>query len=250
MDLNEQGRTGTPVQTRHFWELARADFLMRLLRRRIGGGEGTLLDFGCGDGYLLRRMAAELPRWRFRAVDAAFDAGTMRELETAAPGRIRAERALDVAILPEVSCVTLFDVLEHLEDDAGVLKMLAGGLPRGAVLLITVPAGSRLYGEHDRRLRHFRRYDRADLAAVLGRSGLEVLECRSFFCSLYPVRLLELARGSAGGGIGGGAISPGGLNALLHRLFYCEAVLEGVPAACGLHLPGLSLEAVCRISVS
>lgn len=91
MDLNEQGRTGTPVQTRHFWELARADFLMRLLRRRIGGGEGTLLDFGCGDGYLLRRMAAELPRWRFRAVDAAFDAGTMRELETAAPGRIRAE---------------------------------------------------------------------------------------------------------------------------------------------------------------
>ena len=47
MDLNEQGRTGTPVQTRHFWELARADFLMRLLRRRIGGGEGTLLDFGC-----------------------------------------------------------------------------------------------------------------------------------------------------------------------------------------------------------
>ena len=210
---------------------------MRLLRRRIGGGEGTLLDFGCGDGYLLRRMAAELPRWRFRAVDAAFDAGTMRELETAAPGRIRAERALDAAILPEVSCVTLFDVLEHLKDDAGFLKMLAGGLPRGAVLLITVPAGSRLYGEHD-------------LAAVLERSGLEVLECRSFFCSLYPVRLLELMRGSAGGGIGGGAISPGWLNALLHRLFYCEAVLEGVPAACGLHLPGLSLEAVCRISVS
>lgn len=146
--------------------------------------------------------------------------------------------------------MTLFDVLEHLEDDAGFLKMLAGGLPRGAELLITVPAGSRLYGEHDRRLRHFRRYDRIGLAAVLERSGVEVLECRSFFCSLYPVRLLEVLRGSAGGGIGGGAISPGWLNALLHRLFYCEAVLEGVPAACGLHLPGLSLEAVCRISVS
>lgn len=142
--------------------------------------------------------------------------------------------------------VTLFDVLEHIEDDAAFLRSVRDMVPAGTLFFLTVPAGARLFGEHDRKLRHFRRYDHGALRLLLERSGLRILETGSFFQTLYWFRCLELLFGRRSPGVGGGAISPRWLNVCLRNFLRLEAGFETRQAWSRLRLPGLSLEAICR----
>ncbi len=138
-------------------------------------------------------------------------------------------------------------MLEHIENDRDFLCSLRERVCPGTLFFITVPAGGRLYGEHDRKLRHFRRYDRGDFRRLLEACGFEILEMCSFFTTLYLIRRLERLCGiRMGGEVGSGAVSPRFLNGALRAALYAEARLEVIPARTGLRLPGLSLEAVCR----
>lgn len=247
MDLSERHSDFSGERERHFWELARADFLLHLLKKHLPPErEGTLLDIGCGDGYLLHRMGEAYPSRKFAAVDPALDSERIARIEATVPGRLRAMRELPPETAGNADAVTLFDLLEHIEDDRNFLRSLSDDAAPGTLFFITVPAGSRLYGEHDRRLRHFRRYDRSNFRGLLKESQLEILELRSFFSALYPIRQLELLCGRTGGDVGAGAVSPPLLNAALRSMLYMEARLEAIPARIGFRLPGLSLEAVCR----
>lgn len=69
------------------------------------------------------------------------------------------------------SCVCL-NVLEHLADDRKALAAMASILPRGGTIVLLVPAFAALYGPIDRNLGHYRRYNRAAIAALAGATGL------------------------------------------------------------------------------
>ena len=68
--------------------------------------------------------------------------------------------------------VCAFEVLEHLDDDRGALERWQRFLRPGGWLLVSVPAGRDRMGPADRHAGHVRRYDRADLEAVLTAAGL------------------------------------------------------------------------------
>ena len=121
MDLSEERIRFRQDGERHFWELARADFLVRLLGRRLPPGPGTILDIGCGDGYLLRRLGAAFPERRFAAVDPAAGPERTAELEALLPGRVSVSTGVNPQSAAAADTVTLFDVLEHIEDDAAFL---------------------------------------------------------------------------------------------------------------------------------
>ena len=246
MDLSEERIRFRQDGERHFWELARADFLVRLLGRRLPPGPGTILDIGCGDGYLLRRLGAAFPERRFAAVDPAAGPERTAELEALLPGRVSVSTGVNPQSAAAADTVTLFDVLEHIEDDAAFLRSVRDMVPAGTLFFLTVPAGARLFGEHDRKLRHFRRYDHGALRLLLERSGLRILETGSFFQTLYWFRCLELLFGRRSPGVGGGAISPRWLNVCLRNFLRLEAGFETRQAWSRLRLPGLPLEAICR----
>jgi SAM-dependent methyltransferase len=72
-----------------------------------------------------------------------------------------------------------FNVLEHIQDDVGALRSVAGLLRPGGRLGLLVPGGgNRLYGTMDALDRHFRRYTHAQLAARLQAAGYEVVSIR------------------------------------------------------------------------
>ena len=75
------------------------------------------------------------------------------------------------------SCVCL-NVLEHIEDDCGALRAMAGLLPAGGVIVLLVPAFLALYGPTDRNLGHYRRYDRRSLRKLAEAAGLHVKKLR------------------------------------------------------------------------
>jgi SAM-dependent methyltransferase len=68
--------------------------------------------------------------------------------------------------------VCAFEVLEHVEDDAGALRQWTRHLRPGGWLLVTVPGGRKRFGPGDERMGHLRRYDPEDLRAVMEEAGL------------------------------------------------------------------------------
>ena len=73
----------------------------------------------------------------------------------------------------KVDTVIALDVLEHFEDDSRIIKMVRDHLRTGGNLVIKVPAQAHLFGEIDRASGHYRRYDGADLDALLRSEGFE-----------------------------------------------------------------------------
>lgn len=78
----------------------------------------------------------------------------------------------------------LFDVLEHVPDDAGALAWVGEHLAPGGIAVVTVPAFRFLWTEQDDVVLHLRRYTPAMLAAALPR-GLRVVHLTCFNVFLF-----------------------------------------------------------------
>jgi 2-polyprenyl-3-methyl-5-hydroxy-6-metoxy-1,4-benzoquinol methylase len=59
------------------------------------------------------------------------------------------------------------DVLEHIEDDRAELQWVSRHLRPGGHIVIVSPAHAFLYSEFDRKIGHFRRYDKRSLRSVV-----------------------------------------------------------------------------------
>ncbi|MEL6430381.1 MAG: class I SAM-dependent methyltransferase [Planctomycetota bacterium] len=93
------------------------------------------------------------------------------------------ERRLDTVIH--------LDVLEHLEDDAGILALFHRVLVPGGRLLLKVPAHRFLFGTLDEASLHYRRYGKRDLRAKLEAAGFEVERLRAMNLAAVGPYLLK-----------------------------------------------------------
>lgn len=200
------------VEDRHWWFVGRRAVVAALLERAMGrpgnglppapdrsaGGAGPrILDVGCGTGGMLPLLA------RFGAVTGidseplALDYCRKRGITDLHPQEgFTAPGSYDL--------VTLFDVLEHVPDEAGFLAWIRGLLKPGGRLVITVPAFQWLWSRHDELNHHQRRYTRGRLLAALRGAGFQVERASYFNFWLFPAAVAtRLAdgrthRGSAG----------------------------------------------------
>ncbi|MDR3166145.1 MAG: class I SAM-dependent methyltransferase [Synergistaceae bacterium] len=90
-----------------------------------------------------------------------------------------------------VEAVGLFDVLEHIEDDAVFLKNLRELLIEDGFLYMTVPAHQYLWSESDK-CGHFRRYELPELREKVKTAGYAVDFVSYFFWFMpFPIFLLR-----------------------------------------------------------
>lgn len=181
---------------------ARRRFLSRLVLRFVPPG-ARVLDVGCGDGWL----GGVLPGRAWLGVEpnpVLLEMGRARGLSVL-PGRAEFLPFPDASF--DAAC--LFDVLEHLGDDAAALREARRVLRPGGVLLASVPLHPGVWSAHDEACGHLRRYRRGELARLLEASGFRVLERRFFVSLLLPAACLARRLGSGG---------PGRLPGLLDRL--------------------------------
>lgn len=66
------------------------------------------------------------------------------------------------------------NVIEHIEDDRGVIRNASSMLRPGGKLIVLVPAYQSLYNKLDLSLGHYRRYSKRQLAVLFEQSGLTV----------------------------------------------------------------------------
>ena len=233
-----------------------------LIDRHVPLGPGAVaLDIGCGDTFVVERLAAEKPQASFYAVDTALTDDLLAQYR----GRLQTRNvfvssSLDTLQPPvrrDVSLVLLMDVIEHIGDDRGFLTSLLARpfIGPGSHVLVTVPSYQSLFCSHDEFLGHYRRYSNRQLRLLLERSGLTVLDIGYFFASLLPMRVAQVIKERLLGvqaenrttGLvtwKGGA----GVTSFLRRLLIADATLTASLRRIGVTMPGLSNYAVCRKS--
>ena len=105
----------------------------------------TLVDFGCGDGYFMERVAREVPTMQLVGVDCSTNSLNIAQAACARSDygqRISLVRA-DLASTPLASAsadiAVCSEVVEHLLDDTSVLREIYRVMRPGGVLLLTTP---------------------------------------------------------------------------------------------------------------
>jgi SAM-dependent methyltransferase len=129
----------------HWWFQGRRAILLAELARLLPGGGRRVAEIGCGSGGLLEAL---------KSLGTAVGV----EMDPALRGIARA-RGLDVRAgsLPDDipleagrwDAACLFDVLEHVTDEAGALRACRRLLAPGGRLVVTVPAYAWLWSRHD-----------------------------------------------------------------------------------------------------
>ena len=189
------------LEDRHWWHEGRRRVLESVLKALNLPASAAVLDVGCGSGGNLALLA------RFGRL-VAIEPDTWSRGMAAARGLCE----VDAGALPDdvpfghgsFDLITVLDVLEHVEDEAGSLEKLNALLKEGGRLLVTVPAFEFLWSRHDEVHHHFRRHTRASLARALRSAGLSVQYTSYFNTILFPAvagvripgRLLRLRTGS------------------------------------------------------
>jgi len=167
------------VERRHFWFAARNDIILSTIRGVIGTVSGLrVLDIGCGTGFVTGALErAGMDAWGIDMHHAA-----LMHARPRVRGPLFANRASTLPFFQDFDLASLFDVIEHLDDDVGALQQAATVLkPRGCVV-VTVPAGQHLWTKYDEVIGHKRRYDRPGLANALRNAGLELVYVGYFSC--------------------------------------------------------------------
>ena len=83
--------------------------------------------------------------------------------------------------------VLMMDVLEHVDDDRGLVRHYAAKVPSGAHFLATVPAFRFLWSGHDVFLEHKRRYRLGEIETTMRDAGLQVVRSAYYFGFVFPL---------------------------------------------------------------
>jgi SAM-dependent methyltransferase len=182
------------VEESHFWYVSRRELIVETLRRVVPDlAERPLFDLGCGSGGLLAYLEKE-------GVPIAGGCDAYIQGLHLARARVQAPLVLiDEGALPPlgggVRLLSLFDVLEHLDDDRSVLRWASSALAPDGVLVLTVPAHPFLFDEMDVLAYHRRRYRAPELREKLESAGFRVRALTHFMAPLVPLLVAVRALG-------------------------------------------------------
>jgi hypothetical protein len=177
MDLKEEDILGGDIG-RHWYYRSKA----AALRRAVGRlGPRRLLDVGAGSGFFSRHLLAETAAQSALCVDIGYPA----DRDDSVAGKPVLYRR-DTGPT-DCDLVLMMDVLEHVDDDRGLVRLYAGKVPSGAHFLVTVPAFRFLWSGHDVFLEHKRRYRLHEIEKTMRDAGLEVVHGAYYFGAIFPL---------------------------------------------------------------
>jgi hypothetical protein len=197
MDLIENNSVNQNVN-RHPWELARYDIIEKEIKNLIykdDTGNLVLIDIGCGDAFVVKRLAEKLNFKKAIAIDINFNNQILNDLNENS-SKIEYFNSIEQIKInnTENYIVILNDVIEHIKMDIDFLKYLNINLfdkLEKVKFYITVPAFNFLFSQHDIDLGHYRRYNMLQLTKYNTILNMKIRSTGYFFFSLFIARLIQ-----------------------------------------------------------
>ncbi len=232
------------IDTRHWFYRGKRHIVRHWIDRYVElKPDDLLIDAGMGTGTWAVEMAA---RCRVIGLDDHDESLVLAAPRLQAAGGRAMKSRLQAIDLPSgaAAVVTLMDVLEHVDDDAGALREMIRLTRPGGLLVVTVPALRWLWSDWDEAMHHRRRYSRRELLRVVRQPGVRVLRCAYFNTAmLLPIAFLRWVRRvrppKAGRLRGEDRVPPPFLNRLFYSLLVHPACLRFSPAPIGVSLLAL-----------
>jgi 2-polyprenyl-3-methyl-5-hydroxy-6-metoxy-1,4-benzoquinol methylase len=177
MDLKEEDILGADIG-RHWYYRSKAAALRRMVSAL---GPQRLLDVGAGSGFFSRYLLTEGGAQSALCVDVGYERNRDETLD-GKPVHYRRECGPT-----DCDLVLMMDVLEHVDNDVGLVRHYAAKVLSGAHFLVTVPAFRFLWSGHDVFLEHKRRYTLPEIEATLRDADLTVVKGAYFFGFIFPL---------------------------------------------------------------
>jgi 2-polyprenyl-3-methyl-5-hydroxy-6-metoxy-1,4-benzoquinol methylase len=184
------------MQRDHFWYRGRSRFILRALNKFCQKDNASAIDLGGGCGGWVQYLAERSER-RFSELAMG---------DSCLPALVEARKFLDPNIAlyhcdilnlgwkDSWDVVFLLDVIEHIPDDAEVLKAVSEIVRPGGLVFVTTPALNFFWSYNDDVGHHLRRYNKSDMKNLATNAGLELVDARYFMFLLSPLYLLARSR--------------------------------------------------------
>ncbi len=175
----------------HWYYASKARAVEKLLD---GSQARTVLDVGAGSGFFSRHLVDRSLADEAWCVDINYP----QESDIVENGKnIHFRRSVSGI---SADLVLLMDVLEHVDDDVGLLRDTIPNSSPDARFLISVPAFQFMWSGHDVFLEHKRRYTLRGIERVVAKAGLRVRRGCYFYASIFPAAMaVRLPRNLFGG---------------------------------------------------
>jgi SAM-dependent methyltransferase len=157
-----------------------------------------LVDFGSGQGDLIKRLSREFKNIRMVGFEASQLGVEISRKNNPCADFFQADLTQDSFInhFPEkADIITCCDVLEHVDYPEAIVMNAVTMLEKGGILIITLPGGP--MSKLDHHIGHRRHYNTENLTQLLQRCGFKktrVISAGWPFFNLY--RCMVLARGN------------------------------------------------------
>lgn len=178
------------IEEKYFWFLARNKILLKIIDSLtdLKCGE-QVMDIGCGTGGFAQLL------------DKKFDV-TCLDMSPIALEYCQKRGLSDLhnCLLSEfdkgkreIKAAFMLDVIEHIDDDKGVVDDVYRLLDESGWFIATVPAYQWLWSHHDVVHEHKRRYTMKRFKDLIGNAGFEIEYSTYFNSFLFPTAVLKRA---------------------------------------------------------
>lgn len=166
------------LERTHFWRIGKRRLIASVLSGLLSTGEPRdIIDIGGAESLLIPVLS------RFGYIMRADPVSPNADMCDSLPNLLSIHMQYDL--------VTLFDVLEHVEQDVASLRTIYSKLRPGGRLMMTVPAYQWLYSGHDKALGHHRRYTSRNLRKMLEAAGFHVERITYWTTLLFPLMVAQ-----------------------------------------------------------
>jgi SAM-dependent methyltransferase len=159
------------LEETYWWFIARSAILLKVINNICKFDKSSnILDAGCGTGGFAEKLSSISNVICLDTSEIALSYCHLRGLTNTHQCILSDYQKGE----DRIDGITLLDVVEHIEDDYGVLRDAYNMIDNEGYVIITVPAYQWLWCRHDEIHMHYRRYNKAQIVNVVKSAGFRI----------------------------------------------------------------------------